>query len=52
MSGMDETYKASDLTRAVNETEAFSGWVGEMKRRFRAKPVGPQQAKAPVAAAG
>ena len=52
LSGPDETYKASDLTRAVNEADAFSGWVGEMKRRFRAKPAGPQQARAPAAAAG
>jgi hypothetical protein len=54
LSGMDETYSAADLTRAVSETDAFSGWVGEMKRRFRAKSTTPpaQQAKAATAAAG
>jgi hypothetical protein len=47
----DENVTAADLTRVVAESDAFTGWVGEMKRRFRAKPVGTapvQQAQAPA----
>jgi hypothetical protein len=28
----------ADFTRSVAETEAFNGWVGRMKARFREKP--------------
>ena len=38
LSGMDdERVTAADLTRVVSEADAFAGWVGEMKRRFRAR---------------
>lgn len=56
LAGLSEDgLNAKDLTRVVSETDAFAGWVGEMKRRFRAKP-GPapatqQQAQAPAPAA-
>ncbi|MBW3558623.1 MAG: endoglucanase [Proteobacteria bacterium] len=44
---------AADLTRVVSEADAFAGWVGEAKRRFRARPVAaaarPKQAAAPAA---
>lgn len=50
----EDGLNAKDLTRVVSETDAFAGWVGEMKRRFRAKPgaaPAPQQAQAAAATA-
>jgi hypothetical protein len=48
---------AANLTRVVSEADAFAGWVGEAKRRFRERPSlakgAPQpvkQAAAPAAA--
>jgi hypothetical protein len=46
----DEKLTAADLTRAVNEADAFAGWVGEMKRRFRAKPLTTAAVAKPSAA--
>jgi hypothetical protein len=46
----DEKLTAADLTRAVNEADAFAGWVGEMKRRFRAKPLTTAAVSKPSAA--
>jgi tetratricopeptide (TPR) repeat protein len=42
----------ADFTRSVAETEAFNGWVGRMKTRFREKPapVGAPTAKQAQAA--
>jgi hypothetical protein len=43
---------AGDLTRIVNEADAFAGWVGEAKRKYRERPLTPagpvKQAAAPV----
>jgi len=47
----DERLTASDITRVVSEADAFAGWVGEMKRRFRAKPTRVQAAAAGAAKA-
>jgi tetratricopeptide (TPR) repeat protein len=47
----DDGSNAADLTRVVSEADAFAGWVGEMKRRFREKPAvgaAPQQVSAPA----
>jgi tetratricopeptide (TPR) repeat protein len=46
----DDRLTAADLTRVVSEADAFTGWVGEMKRRFRAKPVKAAATAAPAAA--
>ena len=45
----DDKLTAADLTRAVSEADAFAGWVGEMKRRFRAKPLTTAAASKPSA---
>jgi hypothetical protein len=50
LAGLNEDgSNAASLTRIVSEADAFAGWVGEMKRRFREKPAPAvtQQAQVP-----
>ena len=55
LAGLSEDgLNAKDLTRVVSETDAFTGWVAEMKKRFRSgpgsAPTKQAQAPAPTAA--
>jgi hypothetical protein len=43
---------AASLTRIVSETDAFAGWVGEMKRRFREKSAGQVASRQSPVASG
>ena len=55
LAGLNEDgTNAANLTRVVSEADAFAGWVGEAKRRFRARPApaaGPAPAKQAAAPA-
>jgi hypothetical protein len=52
LAGMsDDGANAADLTRVINEADAFAGWVGEMKKRFAkggAARTGPPPAVKPA----